>query len=368
MVVLIVLALLCDAVSAESHSLRIHLTSTTKIPNFPQLVAVSSMDGVQFVVYDSNRKLVPREQWMVKSEGAEWLKKLSLAEEWERAQKKLILFIISTTNQLSEIHTLQQEIGCDLRADGTTRGFTRYSWDGEDLLSLDEDHMEWDTFAMWAESIKHQWDLDKVNIQKWKYFLKVDCVQWLRRFLAYGKRQLRTHPSSFPQSPPQVTFTLSANTSHLSCLATGFRPSSIEVTLWKDRTILPEAHSSGLLPNHDGTHQIRKWVQIDPAGPALFSCRVEHSGLKDPIIRNYVREAQPWIQPDLLSSSSIFSEWRWISLFFGIRAISIVIILSISAIYRRRVGVNRSSDPALTSIIPGSSSSSIASNSDSTDG
>ncbi|XP_059827185.1 uncharacterized protein LOC132394795 [Hypanus sabinus] len=326
MMVLMVLTLLCDAVSAESHSLRICLTSTTKIPNFPQLVAVTSVDGVQFVVYDSHRRLVPQEPWMVKSEGATWLKKKSLAAEWERAQKKLILFIMSTTDQLSEIHTLQQEIGCDLRADGTTRGFTRYSWDGEDLLSLDEDQMEWDTFAMWAERIKHHWDQDKVNIQKWKYFLKEDCVQWLRKFLAYGKRQLRVDsPISLPPVPPQVTFTISADTSLLSCLATGFRPSSIVVTLWRNRTILPEAHSSGLLPNHDSTHQIRKWVQIDPADPALFSCRVEHSGLKDPIIWNYVRGTQPWIQPDLLSSSSIFREWHWISL--GIVAISIIIII-----------------------------------------
>lgn len=304
----------------ESHSLRILLTSTAKLPGFPQLVAVTSVDDVQFVVYDSNRKLVPREQWMVKSEGAEWLKKLSLAEEWEEAQRKLILFIMSWTNQLSEIHTLQQEIGCDLSADGTTRGFTRYSWDGEDLLSLGEDHSEWDAFAVWAEEIKHQWDKDTVNIQKWKYFLKVDCVRWLRRFLAYGKRQLRV-------VPPQVTFTLSDDTSYLSCLATGFRPSSIEVTLWKDGTILPEAHSTGHLPNHNSTYQIRKWVQVDPTGPASFSCRVRHTGLKDPIIRNYAWETQPRTQPNLPRSSSTFSCWHWI-LPLAIGAIVIIIIVA----------------------------------------
>ncbi|XP_072115087.1 class I histocompatibility antigen, F10 alpha chain-like isoform X1 [Mobula birostris] len=325
---LIVLAFLCDAASAESHSLRILLTSVTEIPDFPQLVAVTNVDSVQFVVYDSKRKLVPQEQWMVKSEGAEWQKKLSLAEEWERTQKKLILFITSLTNQLGEIHTLQQVIGCDLRENGTTKGFTQYSWDGDDLLSLDKDHTEWDAFVMWAERIKHQWDQDMVNIGKWKYFLKVDCVRWLRKFLAYGRKQLRVEP-------PQVTFTLSADTSALSCLATGFRPSSIEVTLWKNGTILPEAHSTGLLPNHNGTYQIRKWVQIDPADPASFSCQVGHSGLKDPIIWNYVQGTQPWIQPDLLSSSSIFSGLCWIPL-FGIRAISIIIIFIIGASCRRR--------------------------------
>ncbi|XP_051899850.1 class I histocompatibility antigen, F10 alpha chain-like [Pristis pectinata] len=335
---LTVLVLLCGGVSAGSRFLRFFLTSTTPIPGFPQVVVVGSVDGVQFMMYDSDRKLVPQDQWMGGSEGAEWwMRKLELLGFREMPMKEFMSFVMSQTNQSSGIHTLQGIFGCDLREDGTTNGFVQYGWDGEDLINFNKGRMMWVSSVPWGMGIQHQCNVNVGRFQKWKDFLERDCVEWLRRFVEYGERELRV-------VPPQVTFTPSAHNPHLSCLATGFHPPSIEVTLWRDGTILHEAHSSGLLPNHDGTHQIRKWVQVDPEDPGQFSCRVEHSGLEDPIVLVYVRGTHSRLP-----------------LILGLLVALIALTIAVGAVYRWRAGVKRNYNPTPTSDGAGSSAGSTAS-------
>lgn len=50
----------------------------------------------------------------------------------------------------------------------------------------------------------------------------------------------------------------------LTCLATGFYPRHINVTLLQDGQVVPEhlVTVGDLLPNADGTYQIRKTVEI----------------------------------------------------------------------------------------------------------
>ncbi|XP_078073710.1 BOLA class I histocompatibility antigen, alpha chain BL3-7-like [Mustelus asterias] len=101
MIGLIELVLLCGEVSAGSHSLRCFLTGMTPIPGFPEFVAVGYVDGVPFVVYDSDRReLIPREQWMVESEGLEsWEQKKKLTQEGARCLKDNIQTLMYRTNQ-----------------------------------------------------------------------------------------------------------------------------------------------------------------------------------------------------------------------------------------------------------------------------
>uniref|UniRef100_UPI00398EF8CE major histocompatibility complex class I-related gene protein-like n=1 Tax=Pristiophorus japonicus TaxID=55135 RepID=UPI00398EF8CE len=87
---------------------------------------------------------------------------------------------------------------------------------------------------------------------------------------------------------PAVSFTRPGDAKRLSCVATGFYPQAIEVTLWRDGVFLAETQSSGILPNHDGTFQVSKWTEFDPEDPGTFSCEVEHGGLQGKVIVFYV--------------------------------------------------------------------------------
>ncbi|XP_060707071.1 class I histocompatibility antigen, F10 alpha chain-like [Hemiscyllium ocellatum] len=283
MIGLIVLGLLWGELSAETHSLRYFDTGMTPIPNFPEFVIVGYVDGVQFAMYDSNRKdLLPREQWMVDREGPKaWKRKLSLAQEREDIAKLHIPIFMSRTNQTGGIHIYQMMTGCDLRDDGTVSGFNLRGWDGQDLISFDKDHMVWMTPVPWAESIKNRWDQDVVDNQRWKHYLEVECIEWLRKYLEYGQKELRV-------VAPIVSFIRLGDSNRLSCLVTGFYPRAIEVTLWRDGVLIGETLSTGILPNHDWTYQIRKWIEFDPEDQAEYSCQVEHSGLEEKLVVIYV--------------------------------------------------------------------------------
>ncbi|XP_078073715.1 class I histocompatibility antigen, F10 alpha chain-like [Mustelus asterias] len=254
----------------------------TPIPGFPEFVLVGYVDDLQVVVYDSDRKeLIPREQWMVECDGHEaWEQKKILSQGLGMSFKVFIPDFISLSQQTGSIHVLQVMFGCNLRDDGTTSGFTQFGWNGQDLLSFDKDHMVWVTAVPWGESIKNNFDRDAAYNEQWKQLLEVDCIEWLRKFLEFGQSELTA-------VAPVVSFTRLGDSNRLSCAITGFYPQAIEVNLWRDEVVIDETLSTGILPNHDSTYQIRKWVEFDPEDQAEYSCRVEHSGMNETLVVIY---------------------------------------------------------------------------------
>ncbi|XP_078422897.1 class I histocompatibility antigen, F10 alpha chain-like isoform X1 [Cetorhinus maximus] len=287
MIGLIVLVLLCGEVSAGSHTLRYFFTGMTPIPGIPEFVGVGYVDGVQFVRYDSDGKvLIPWEQWMVESEGREsWERKTMLAQEQEQHIKEYLPFIMARTNQSGGIHTYQMLIGCDLNDDGTRSAVHQTGWDGRDFISFDKEHMVWVTHVPWGESFKNKWDQDKVEKDRLKHYLEEECVEWLRKYLQYGQRELRV-------VAPVVFFTRLGDSNRLSCVVTGFYPQAIEVTLWRDGVLTDETLSTGILPNHNRTYQIQKWMEFDLEDQAEYSCWVEHSGLEEEKVVIYEPKSQ----------------------------------------------------------------------------
>ncbi|XP_039507718.1 beta-2-microglobulin-like [Pimephales promelas] len=71
----------------------------------------------------------------------------------------------------------------------------------------------------------------------------------------------------------------------LTCLATGFYPKEVGMTFRKYHTPLryDEIESSGVRPNHDGSYQLRKSVEIKKEERDEYDCFVSHSSLKEPI-------------------------------------------------------------------------------------
>ncbi|XP_050959977.1 major histocompatibility complex class I-related gene protein-like isoform X3 [Labeo rohita] len=84
---------------------------------------------------------------------------------------------------------------------------------------------------------------------------------------------------------PRVRFMQKAITdsgrSHLSCLATGFYPRHINLTLFRDGQPVADHEITGgdLLPNDDGTYQMRKIMKISAADKHKYTCSVTHLSL-----------------------------------------------------------------------------------------
>ncbi|XP_072885459.1 class I histocompatibility antigen, F10 alpha chain-like [Hemitrygon akajei] len=276
---LLLLALLCGGISAGSHSLRYFYTGVTPGSGVPEFMRSGYVDEEQTNYYDSViRRDKPRQQWMEESQGPEYWERLTqILRGHEQTFKANIQIAMKRTNQTGGIHTFQEMYGCELHDDGTITGFDQYGWDGSDLISFDKDRMVWVTPVPWGQITKAKWDRDTAMNQGLKGYLEQICIDAVKRYVKAGESHLQPNP-------PEVSFSASKDGRHLSCVATGFYPQSIDVMILRDGRTLEETHSHGNLPNHDNTYQLTKTVQVEPTDTAEFSCRVEHRGLPEPLV------------------------------------------------------------------------------------
>lgn len=83
---------------------------------------------------------------------------------------------------------------------------------------------------------------------------------------------------------PTVRFFQKSGGSQASCLATGFYPRHINLTLFRDGQPVDEnvVTTGDLLPNDDGLYQIRKILEIsedEPKDQHKYTCTATHVSL-----------------------------------------------------------------------------------------
>lgn len=102
------------------------------------------------------------------------------------------------TVSVSDLHVLQWRHGCEIdeSVDGTVkflRGVDEYSYDGTEFLSFDEVNSRWIAPVQAAEPTKRKWDEVPILNQYTKGYLEKECVDWLTKFMDYGKEEMRKH-------------------------------------------------------------------------------------------------------------------------------------------------------------------------------
>ncbi|XDV34355.1 hypothetical protein PO909_004519 [Leuciscus waleckii] len=212
-------------------------------------------------------------------------------------QQNTIYILYSTEFflSLSDVHVLQWRHGCEIEIeDGIelkfSKGIDEYSYDGDNFLSFDDKESQWVAPVVAALPTKRKWDNVPILNQYTKGYLEKECVDWLNKFRDYGDEELKNG------SPPKVHVFAKKSTSDktklkLTCMATGFYPKDVTLTIRKYRTSLPddETESTGTRPNNDGTFQLRKTVDIKEDEKAEYDCFVSHKTLKEPIIVKWGR-------------------------------------------------------------------------------
>ncbi|XP_058864973.1 H-2 class I histocompatibility antigen, Q9 alpha chain-like [Acipenser ruthenus] len=289
----VVLAILCcvhAASAAGTHSLRYFFTGVSEGTGLPEFTIVGLVDDVQHVHYDSvTKKMRPTQDWMERSEGPEyWEGETQRAVGTEQTFKVDLINLPKRFNQTGGVHISQTMYGCELDEDGTKRGFVQEGYDGEDYLIFDKDTLTWTAANQRGFTTKVKWDPDTAGNQQWKAYLETECIEWLQKYVQYGRETLER------RVPPAVTLHQmkargSADTEVL-CHVTGFFPRAVEVTWVRDgRDHLEEGVQSGeVLPNQDGTYQLRKILTVSPEeqGKHSYSCQVDHASFTDR--QNYI--------------------------------------------------------------------------------
>uniref|UniRef100_UPI00398F8E1F major histocompatibility complex class I-related gene protein-like n=1 Tax=Pristiophorus japonicus TaxID=55135 RepID=UPI00398F8E1F len=267
-------------VSPESHSLMYYYTSMSGSAHFPEFIHVGVLDGVQITYYDSiTRRDIPCQPWMNReSDGDYWNTETQrLIDRQKLSLANVRIATRRTKSNETGLNFLQYTSGCTLSDNGKVSGVRQYAFNGRDLISFDLEYGVWVTASPAAQNTKHKWNTNKADNRYKQHYTKEICIEWLKTYLRYGAETLGR--KVVPEVMVYAKMTPDGQNRNLHCLATGFYPQSINVTWIRDGEPIASASSSGILPNHDGTFQIKISLLINPEDKHQYICRVTHSSL-----------------------------------------------------------------------------------------
>ncbi|XP_035990215.1 major histocompatibility complex class I-related gene protein-like [Fundulus heteroclitus] len=160
-------------------------------------------------------------------------------------------------------HILQMILSCALDEETqNVKAVLQFGYNAEDFMILNLDNLTWVALQPQAISIKVAWNADIAGLMFHRKLLTQMCPQWLKGSLDIMKSiPPRTdHPSlSLLQRLPF---------SPVSCHATGFYPNRALLFWRKDGEEIHENVDHGeILPNNDGTFQMRVYLNISSISP-----------------------------------------------------------------------------------------------------
>ncbi|KAK6469562.1 class I histocompatibility antigen [Huso huso] len=241
---------------------------------------------MQIDYYDSiNQKKESRQTWMKENMDPDYWEKGTKSrkskEQWFKVNVRILEN--SLLSLISGPHVLQWMHGCTLDEDNNEKvqGYDQYSYDGNDFLSFDKNDLQWVAPMQPAVVTKQKWDGEKILNQYTKGYLENECIDWLKKFLGYGERDIYRSGKR-----PRKSLTL-------TCMATGFYPKTIHIHWYKDKQRLSEEmNSTWALPNNDNTFQLRSSLEIDPVEGKGYSCEVLHGSLPEPLFTHWGKRQQ----------------------------------------------------------------------------
>ncbi|KAK0149080.1 Major histocompatibility complex class I-related gene protein [Merluccius polli] len=271
-------------VSPVLHSLKVFYTASSGVSNFPEFVVVGMVDELQFYHYDSNsQKVEPKQSWMDQftRDDPDYLERETrILQVNQQVNKFNIENLKNRFNQTGGAHIVQYMFGCEWDdEDDTTDGYEQYGYDGEDFIVLDLKNLRWIAPTPQAFISKLRMDQDRAVLQYQKYYYTKECVDDLKKLLAYGKSTLQR------TERPEVSLLQRRPSSPVVCHATGFYPDRVVVFWRRDGEELYEHVDHGeVLPNPDGTFQVS--VDLDLASVPRedwrrYECVVRLKGIED---------------------------------------------------------------------------------------
>ncbi|XP_056394231.1 class I histocompatibility antigen, F10 alpha chain-like [Hyla sarda] len=278
-----VLLLPRPAVYCDSHFLRYYRT-TVSVPGsgLPEFSSVGYVDDREIVNYNSETgRYRPKVQWMEKVKPGYWERNTQIAKEYEAVAKMNVKTLMSRFNQTGGLHIVQMMVGCELRDDGFIRVYDQHRYDGREFMSLDTHTWTYIPTTAQAQITAQRWNSPEEQAgERMRFNLENDCIKWLKEYVEYGKEDLerRVRPEV------KVSGQERDGILTLQCLAYGFHPKPVDVKWMKNNMDdIPTYKSTHILPNPDGTYQIRVTAEVIPKEGESYSCYVDHSSLGKPL-------------------------------------------------------------------------------------
>ncbi|XP_078496440.1 H-2 class I histocompatibility antigen, Q7 alpha chain [Lissotriton helveticus] len=247
---------------AGSHSLRYSFSFLSEpLTGVPQYSMVGYVDEVPIIGFTSeSRRAESRALWMenvTDEQPKYWEERTVTFQEVELKLSNSLRDLMEQKNQVQDRHVLQMMLGCDLREDGSVKWFERFAYDGSNLTATLDPSSDTE---------------DQGNSEK-----SSGCKKELKQLLKYGEESLLRRVA--PQT--RVSQRMSSDRAFLMGYAYGFYPRDIEVRWVRDGVEMPW-ESKELLPNPDGTYQVRTAVEVQEGDDVkTYEYHVNHSSLTE---------------------------------------------------------------------------------------
>ncbi|XP_066435933.1 major histocompatibility complex class I-related gene protein-like isoform X2 [Eleutherodactylus coqui] len=257
----------------------------------PELSRAVYVDDLQAELYNSDiGRVVPVAPWMNKMGPEYWESETKIIKEDEALFRHEVKLMMKALNQTEGFHFVQVFTACKLRDDNSSEGFLKYTYDGNQSMYLDVPTATYIPTMPGAEIATQRWNSPSIRMGEiHKKELENICVERLVRFTDHGReyleRKVRPGVKVMRREPGEVTM--------LHCLVYGFYPRAVDVKWMKNRTDeVPTYQTTHVLPNPDGTYQIRVSVEVIPQEGDSYSCYVDHSSLEEPLLVDWDPEQE----------------------------------------------------------------------------
>ncbi|XP_063050598.1 major histocompatibility complex class I-related gene protein-like [Engraulis encrasicolus] len=278
----LVLFLLVLKANGGSHSLLMLATFIIGDTPFPEFSAVVMLDDVQLLYYDSSVKTALQRELKWAEDGVLKMDASIVFGNVNRGMEFRAHHLKRKLNHTSSLHVQQRLSGCEL-LDHDQPGpmFVHDAFNGEsgDHLSANKDQYSFRSQWHWPA----MWDILVADQVKWlhKSLYHPICLRTLRTYLHRHKNHL------LRKVKPRVRLLQKrlpdSGEVRVTCLATGFYPRHINLTLLRDGQPVPDHQITGgeLLPNGDETYQMRKSLEVstEELQRHHYKCTAQHLSL-----------------------------------------------------------------------------------------
>ncbi|KAL2092315.1 hypothetical protein ACEWY4_012113 [Coilia grayii] len=243
-ILLISLLLFHEKKSAGSHSIWILATLTIGETPFPEFSAVVMLDDIQLFYYDSDVQRLIYKHHRSEHEHTEQKDASLIFGHQYRSMKDRALFSKHQLNNTDGLHVQQRLVGCEL-LDHATPGPLR-SWDAFNTVNDEELHFSMKQNTLQSKGLwPTMWSHIERDSVEWLFanVYTPACIRFLKKYLHIMKNDV------MKKVKPRVrliqkTLTDSGEVK-VTCLATGFYPRHINLTLLRDGQPVPDHHITG---------------------------------------------------------------------------------------------------------------------------
>ncbi|XP_051758567.1 major histocompatibility complex class I-related gene protein-like isoform X1 [Ctenopharyngodon idella] len=279
------LAVVNAGVSTGSHSLMALATYIVGQTPFPEFTVVVMLDDLQIAYYDSiTWKVVYRTNSDSQYYDEEQSDGGVIFQYIYNNLKRQAVYLKDQLNDTDHtgVHVHQRLVGCEL-LNNDKPGLLK-SWDAFDQLNTEEFSFNAEKNEMQVKMPWMPWSQQEWHNKKFlhEYIYQPICIKTLRRFLNMEKNKVMR------KVKPRVRLIWKTLTDsqglQISCLATGFYPRHINLTLFRDGQPVDDDQITGgeILPNGDGTYQMRKSLMISAEELRerhKYNCTMKHLNL-----------------------------------------------------------------------------------------